>query len=171
MGAVKTGRYPFGIALSSDSKRLYVTNVGIFQYTHPDPANPIGDSNADYPLCYPVAGYPNETENDRTIQIHKVDPRNLPTTLSVPDGIQCGYISKDQSFTAPGLGPVNAPESSSVYVFDVSKPAQPSVLQVARTGLQSRTGYRRMARVTRMPWPSVRAGCTSPTATTIPCRS
>jgi DNA-binding beta-propeller fold protein YncE len=136
VGAVKVGRYPFGIALSSDNHRLYVTNVGIFQYSHLDPVNPTGDSNVDYPLCYPGAGYPTETENDRTIQIHKVDPRNLPTTLSVPDGIQCGYIPKDQSFTVPGLGPINAPESSSVYVFDTSNPTQPSLLKIARTGLQ-----------------------------------
>ena len=136
VGAVKVGRYPFGIALSSDNQRLYVTNVGMFQYSHLDPVSPTGDNNVDYPLCYPAAGYPTETASDRTIQIHKVDPRNLPATLSVPDGIQCGYIPKDQSFTVPGLGPVNASESSSVYVFDLSNATQPSLLTVVRTGLQ-----------------------------------
>ena len=35
-----TGRYPYGIALSEDDRDLFVTNVGVFQYTHltPEPA-------------------------------------------------------------------------------------------------------------------------------------
>ena len=134
VGSVNAGRYPFGIALSSDNKRLYVTNVGVFQYTHLTPANPTGDSNVDYPLCHPGAGYPDETQNDRTITIHKVDPRNLPATLSVPDGIQCGYVLQDQTFTVPGLGDPNAPESSSTYIFDVSSPTAPTLVKVTKTG-------------------------------------
>ena len=135
-GSVKAGRYPFGIALSSDNQRLYVTNVGLFQYTHLLPPNPTGDNNIDFPLCYPGAGYPNDTESDRLIQIHKVDPRNLPPTLSVPDGIRCGYVSGDQSYNVPGLGSPNVPESSSVYVFDTSNRIQPALLTITKTGLK-----------------------------------
>ena len=135
-GSVKAGRYPFGIALSSDNQRLYVTNVGLFQYTHLLPPNPTGDNNVDFPLCYPGMGYPNETENDRLIQIHKVDPRNLQPTLSVPDGIRCGYVSADQPYNVPGLGSPNVPESSSVYVFDTSNRIQPSLLTITKTGLK-----------------------------------
>jgi DNA-binding beta-propeller fold protein YncE len=135
-GSVKAGRYPFGIALSPDNQRLYVTNVGLFQYTHLLPPNPTGDNNIDFPLCYPGAGYPNESENDRLIQIHKVDPRNLQPTLSVPDGVRCGYVSADQTYNVPGLGSPNVPESSSVYVFDTSNRLQPSLLTITKTGLQ-----------------------------------
>ncbi len=71
----RVGRYPFGIALSPDDRTLFVTHVGVFQYTHLRPANPTGDANVDYPLCYPGAGYPDETRNDRVIEINKVDPR------------------------------------------------------------------------------------------------
>jgi DNA-binding beta-propeller fold protein YncE len=133
-GSVKAGRYPFGIALSPNNGRLYVTNVGLFQYSHLTPSSPTGNSNVDYPLCYPGAGYPNETTNDRVIQIHKVDPNNLPPTLSVPDGIRCGYVPQDQSFVVPGLGNPNAPESSSVYVFDTTNPTTPSLLKIVKTG-------------------------------------
>jgi DNA-binding beta-propeller fold protein YncE len=136
VGSASTGRYPYGIALSSDNKRLYVSNVGVFQYTHLTPANPTGDSNVDYPLCYPGAGYPEETQTDRTITIHKVDPRNLPATLSVPDGIRCGYIPQDQTYTVPGLGDPNVPESSSTYIFDVSSPTTPSLVKATKTGPQ-----------------------------------
>src|SRR5262249_25231461 len=77
-----------------------------------------------------------ETQSDRTITIHKVDPRNLPASLSVPDGIQCGYIAQDQTFTVPGLGDPNAPESSSTYVFDVSSPVAPNLVKIIKTGPQ-----------------------------------
>jgi DNA-binding beta-propeller fold protein YncE len=134
VGSAKVGRYPFGIALSSDNRRLYVTNVGVFQFASLRPTNPVGNNNIDFPLCYPGAGFPDETANDRQITIHKVDPKNLPLALSFPDGIGCGYISQDQSYTVPGLGSPNAQESSSVYVFDTSSPTEPSLLKIAKTG-------------------------------------
>jgi DNA-binding beta-propeller fold protein YncE len=134
VASVKVGRYPFGIALSGDGRRLYVTNFGVFQYASLRPDNPVGDSNVDFPLCYPGAGYPEETVSDRQITIHKVDPRNLPTDLSFSDGIGCGYIPQTQGFTVPGLGSPNALESSSVSVVDLSNPTQPSVLRTVKTG-------------------------------------
>jgi DNA-binding beta-propeller fold protein YncE len=133
-GSVKVGRYPFGIALSPDNQTLYVTNVGVFQYTSLRPANPVGANNIDFPLCYPGAGYPDETQNDRTITIHRVDPRNLPSDLSFPDGIGCGYVSHDQSLTIRGLGSPNAPEASSLYVFDASNPTAPSLVKIVKPG-------------------------------------
>lgn len=111
-----------------------MTHVGVFEYTHLRPANPTGDDNIDYPLCYPGAGYPDDTRNDRVIAIKKVDPRNLPDSLQDPDGIRCGYVPNDRVYTVPGLGDPNAPESSSVYVLDVSKPQSPDLREVAKTG-------------------------------------
>ena len=131
---VRVGRYPFGITLSADDRTLYVTHVGVFQYTHLRPANPTGNDNVDYPLCYPGAGYPEETRNDRPIQITKVDPRNLPNSLRDPDGIRCGYVPTDLAYTVPGLGSPNAPQSSSVYILDVSKPEAPERLETVKTG-------------------------------------
>ncbi len=136
-GRTKVGRYPFGINLSDDGKSLYVTHVGVFQYTHLRPATPVGDDNIDFPLCYPGAGYPDETANDRTIAITKVDPRHLPDAMRDPNGIRCGYIPNDiASYKVPGLGDPNAKEASSVYVLDVSSPANPLLKTVVKTGPQ-----------------------------------
>jgi DNA-binding beta-propeller fold protein YncE len=134
VGHAAVGRYPFGIALSPDDRTLLVTHVGVFQYTHLRPGQPTGDANIDYPLCFPGAGYPDETRNDRTITISKVDPNNLPNSLQQPDGIRCGYVPNDRPFTVPGLGSPNAPQSSSVYVLDVSRPEAPERRDIVKTG-------------------------------------
>jgi DNA-binding beta-propeller fold protein YncE len=134
IGKIPAGRYPYGISLSQDATRLYVTNVAVFQYTHLLPQSPTGDSNVDYPLCYPGAGYPDETEQDTTLLIKPVDARALPTTLRDPDGIQCGYVKSPISYTVPGLGSPNAPEASSVYVFDVTNPSAASRLAIVKPG-------------------------------------
>ncbi len=114
---VAAGRYPFGIALGPKDKRLYVGNVGIFQYSHLSPQSPTGNSNNDYPIGYPAFGYPTESENSRTVTVQKVDPRNLPDTLSVPNAIQVGYVGQTTTYKVPGLGSPNAPPSSSLYIF------------------------------------------------------
>ncbi|MEQ1486241.1 bifunctional YncE family protein/alkaline phosphatase family protein [Methyloglobulus sp.] len=132
---IKVGRYPFGIKLSADGNTVLVSHVGIFEYAQLRPANPTGDDNVDYPLCYPGAGYPDETKYDRNIQIKKVDPRNLPTSLRDPDGICCGYVPADQTYKVPGLGSPNDPKSSSLYVLDVSAPTAPKVKTIVKTGL------------------------------------
>jgi DNA-binding beta-propeller fold protein YncE len=134
IGHANVGRYPFGIALTPDDRTLLVTNVGVFQYTHLRPANPTGNDNLDYPLCYPGAGYPDETGNNRVIEIKTVDPRNPPDSLRDADGIRCGYVPADRLYTVPGLGSPNAPESSSVYVLDVSKPETPQRREIVKTG-------------------------------------
>ena len=131
---VRVGRYPFGITLSPDDGTLFVTHVGVFEYTHLRPENPTGDPNLDYPLCYPGAGYPDETGQNRLIEITKVDPRNLPDDLRDPNGIRCGYVPSDRTYTVPGLGSPNAPQSSSVYVLDVSNPASPRQQKIVKTG-------------------------------------
>jgi YVTN family beta-propeller protein len=135
VGAAKAGRYPYGISLSPDGRTLFVANVGVFQYSHLRPPDPTGDSNRDYPLCYPGAGYPEETKNAKTIVIKPVDPRNLPADLRDPEGIRCGYVDHEQEYTIPGLGSPNVPESSSVFAFDVTDPKQPRLRKVTKTGL------------------------------------
>src|SRR5664279_512993 len=132
---IPAGRYPFGVTLSPEGDELYVTHVGVFQYTHLRPSSPTGDNNVDYPLCYPAAGYPDETVGSTTLKIKKVDPRNLPEAQRDPEGIRCGYVSQDQSYTVPGLGDPNVAESSSVYVIDVRNPAQARLARVLKPGL------------------------------------
>lgn len=129
------GRYPYGIALAPDDRTLFVSNVGVFEYTHLAPAAPTGDPNQDYPLCYPGAGYPDETETDRTLRISPVDPRNPPASQRDPLGIRCGYVKAEREFTLPGLGSPNASEASSVYVLDVSTPGAPRERARLKPGL------------------------------------
>ncbi len=102
--AVPVGRYPYAIAQAPDAAKLLVANVGVFQYTHLRPPAPTGDSNVDYPLCYPGAGYPNETLDDTVLKIKRVDPRNLPPTLQDPEGIRCGYVPADMNTPALHCG-------------------------------------------------------------------
>jgi DNA-binding beta-propeller fold protein YncE len=137
VGHTKVGRYPFGIGLARGGKSLFVTNTGTFQYSHLRPPAPVGDNNVDYPLCIPGAGYPDETELPKTIKIKKIDASTvsgLPTTLRDPEGIRCGYIPADVTFTIPGLGSPNAPEAASVSVLDLTAPAAPVVTKVIKTG-------------------------------------
>ncbi len=139
VGSVKVGRYPFGLGLSADSQTAYVTNVGLFQYSSLAPAHPTGDPNVDFPLCYPGTAYPDQSADDRTVRITKVNPRHLPASLRDPaGGIRCGYIAADRTLTVPGLGSPNAPDSSSVYTVDVSNPRQ--MVVAARVGAGPRVG-------------------------------
>src|SRR5262249_39608389 len=135
VGHVPVGRYPFDVSPSPDRATLCVAHVGIFQYTHLRPPNPTGDPNQDYPLGYPGAGYPDETETSRTIKIKKVNPSNLPPTLRDPEGIRVGYIPHDTVFTVPCLGSPNVPQSSSVYALNIGSSAvSPAVSKIVKTG-------------------------------------
>jgi DNA-binding beta-propeller fold protein YncE len=135
VGSTPVGRYPFGVALSQDGHRLFVTNVGVFEYTHLRPPNPTGTSNVDYPLCYPGAGYPDDSVADKTLLISPVDPRHLPDSLRDPDGIRCGFVPSPISYTLPGVGDPNVEESSSLYVLDVASPTAPERVAVVKPGL------------------------------------
>jgi Lactonase, 7-bladed beta-propeller len=73
----------------------------------------------------PRSDLSDESASDRTILVHPVDPRNLPPTQRVSDGIRCGYVTAERSVTVPGLGSPNVAESSSVYVYDVTTPSAP----------------------------------------------
>src|SRR5262245_49808285 len=133
VGSAKAGRYPYGIAAAADG-RLFVANVGVFQYSHLTPKNPTGNSNHDYPLGYPGTTWPDDMEHDKTIKIKKVDPRNLPVQLRDPQGIRVGYIDQDLDFTIPGLGDPNVRESSSVYVFSLGAPTAPLLTKRVKSG-------------------------------------
>ena len=137
VGRTATGRYPFGVALAPDDRTLFVTNVGVFQYTHLRPAVPVGNNNDDYPLCIPGVGYPDEVESAKTITIKRIDAATisgLPATQRDPDGIRCGYVSGDRRYTIPALGSPNAPESSSVYALSLADPRHPVLAHVIKTG-------------------------------------
>ncbi|MDZ7605860.1 MAG: YncE family protein [Cyclobacteriaceae bacterium] len=96
--SIPVGRYPFGIILSPDEKKVYVANVGMYQYS----AIPgITEENvAEMGLKFPPLGY---------------------GTKEAEEGIH------NDSTNIPGLGPQNTPEAFSVFTIDVSDKDNPTV--------------------------------------------
>jgi YVTN family beta-propeller protein len=105
VASVKTGRYPFGIILSPDQQKVYVANVGMFEYRK------IGNIEAekDYKkaLDFPAFGFGSE---------------------EMKNGTRIG------SLDIPGLGEPNGPESFSVWSFSVKNPVKPEILAKIKTG-------------------------------------
>ncbi len=87
--SVPVGRYPFGVALSPDETRVYVANVGMFEYQKipgTDEADP------ETGLEYPAFGF---------------------GTREMREGVEV------EGKRVPGLGDPNAPESFSVWTVSL----------------------------------------------------
>lgn len=109
VASVRVGRLPFALALSADRKKLYVTNVGTFEYraiAGADPEQPRATG-----LPFPAFGYPG------------AEAVNGVTRKTERGAVQVA-----------GLGDANARESNSVCVLDVSTAGQPKVEAWVRTG-------------------------------------
>ncbi|HZL10096.1 MAG TPA: beta-propeller fold lactonase family protein [Prolixibacteraceae bacterium] len=106
VASAKTGRYPFGIILSPDGQKVYVANVGMFEYSK------IGNIEAekDYQkaLDFPAFGF-GTAEMEKGTRIDSMD------------------IS--------GLGDPNVPESFSVWAFLVKNPEKPEIQAKIKTGV------------------------------------
>ncbi|HUX45889.1 MAG TPA: beta-propeller fold lactonase family protein [Terracidiphilus sp.] len=99
LASVPTGNYPFGLALSPDGSRLYVTNTGLFEYsTIPgaSDADPLGTG-----LHFPPFGYPSRAAREGTVAEGK---------------------------KIPGLGPENSLRGSSLWTYDIRDRMHPAVL-------------------------------------------
>ena len=105
VGYVSTGRYPFGLALSPDESKLYVTNTGLFEYqTIP------GVGAGEHPaggLRFPPFGYPSAAARNGTV----VEGKHVP-----------------------GLGKENSVDGSSLWTIDVRDPEKLSVISKLRLG-------------------------------------
>jgi YVTN family beta-propeller protein len=102
---VKTGRYPFGVALSPDEKTVYVANIGMFEYSYIKSLDK--KHLKETALRYPVSSF---------------------NSKEMKEGI------KNDTLEVAGLGDPNAPESFSVWSVDVSKP-KPEVTAKIKTGI------------------------------------
>lgn len=110
VGSVKVGRLPFAVALSPDRKKLYVTNLGMFEYRAipgADAADPLGTG-----LAFPAFGFPSADA---------ASGAKRQTAKGLVD--------------VPGLGDPNVRESNSLAVVDVSNPSAPKVEAYVRTGV------------------------------------
>ena len=109
VGSVRVGRLPFAVALSPDRKKLYVTNVGMFEYRAipgADPADARGTG-----LDFPAFGFPSADATNGAKRQTAKGPVDVP-----------------------GLGDANVRESNSLAVVDVSNPTAPKVEAYVRTG-------------------------------------
>lgn len=89
--SVSVGRYPFGVCLSPDETRVYVANVGMFEYSK------IKDSRD-------------------TTQFHSVD---FPASGYGTEAMKSGYMN--DSAYVKGLGDPNAIEAFSVFAIDLKE--------------------------------------------------
>jgi len=102
---VPTGRYPFGLALSPDGMRLYVTNTGLFEYTTipgADAKDAVGTG-----LHFPPFGYPSKAAREGSV----VEGKRIA-----------------------GLGDENSNSGSSVWTYDVRDREHPAVTAKLRLG-------------------------------------
>jgi len=109
LASVRTGRLPFRMALAPDRNRLYVTNIGMFQYSvipGADDKRPVETG-----LPFPAFGFPSKQATEGVM---------AKTALGDVD--------------VPGLGDPNVQESNSLAVIDVSDPARARVESFVRTG-------------------------------------
>ena len=110
VASVKVGRLPFAMTLSEDRRKLYVTNLGMFEYQ----AIPGADAKqaAATGLAFPAFGFP-----------------------SADAASGADRATERGTVRVPGLGDPNLRESNSVSVVDVTTPAAPKVEGFIRTGL------------------------------------
>lgn len=105
IASIPTGSYPFGLALSPDGVRMYVTNTGLFEYkliSGVDKNDLLGTG-----LKFPPTGYPSKATREGTVvDGHKVE----------------------------GLGDENSVNGSSLWSYDVRTPARPALLSKLRLG-------------------------------------
>ncbi|MEZ4777061.1 MAG: alkaline phosphatase family protein [Bacteroidia bacterium] len=103
--SVPVGRYPFGICLSPDEKKVYVANVGMFQYSFIKDGTQ-EDANIK-PVPYPVFAYGSE---------------------EMQKGIE------NDTLSVKGLGDMNAIEAFSVFAISVENPLAAEVVAKIKTG-------------------------------------
>lgn len=106
LSSVPVGRYPFGLALSPDGKRVFVANVGMFEYSR-------------------IEGVDIENPERQGL----LDPPFAFGSKEAREGVERG------GYRVPGLGDPNVPESFSVWELDVSEPANPRVTARVKTGV------------------------------------
>ena len=110
LASVRAGRLPFALALSPDRRKLYVTNIGMFQY-QPVPGAASKQAKTTG-LPFPAFGFP-----------------SAEAVAGVERATETGPVR------VPGLGDPNVRESNSLCVIDVATPAEPKVEAFVRTGV------------------------------------
>lgn len=108
--SVGVGRLPFALTLSPDRRKLYVTNLGMFDYQSIPGADPKQARATGIP--FPAFGFP-----------------SAEAAAGIERPTEKGLVK------VPGLGDPNVPESNSVAVIDVSRPLAAKLETFIRTGV------------------------------------
>ncbi|MDY0098365.1 MAG: bifunctional YncE family protein/alkaline phosphatase family protein [Bacteroidales bacterium] len=103
--SVPVGRYPFGVALTPDEKKVYVANVGMFQYSKIGTIE--ADSDYEGALDFPPFGFNTEEMKN-------------------------GIIT--DSLVIPGLGDPNSDMAFSVWAISVDNVDNPYITAKIKTG-------------------------------------
>ncbi|MBI1895419.1 MAG: bifunctional YncE family protein/alkaline phosphatase family protein [Acidobacteria bacterium] len=106
----RAGRLPFAIALSPDARRVYVTNIGMFEYKPIPGADP--STARETGLTFPAFGFPSP---------EAVHGTRRETVAGNPIDV-------------PGLGEPNVAQANSLAVVNVEDPAQPKLVTLIPTG-------------------------------------
>ena len=114
VATVDTGAYPFGLALSPDEKRLYVTNTGLFEYTA-TPGTP------------GTPGTPTLTGKNTKAEGLKFAPFGYPSKAA-REGVLVGGKH------VAGLGDENSARGSSLWTYAVNGGNAPLVTAKLRLG-------------------------------------
>ncbi|HTX37837.1 MAG TPA: bifunctional YncE family protein/alkaline phosphatase family protein [Bryobacteraceae bacterium] len=107
---VRVGRLPFALALSPDRRKLYVTNLGMFQYQALAGADRSRAKATGLP--FPAFGFPSPE-----------------AAAGAERHTESGTVK------VPGLGDPNVPQSNSLAVVDISTPASAKLVTFVHTGL------------------------------------
>jgi YVTN family beta-propeller protein len=102
---IPVGRYPFGICLSPDEQKIYVANVGMFQYSM----------------------IPGITEENVVAKAMKY-PAFAYGSKEMIEGIETDSVS------IPGLGEMNSPDAFSVFTISLANPEKPDLIAKTKTG-------------------------------------
>ncbi len=105
INSVQVGRYPFGVVLTPDEKKVYVANVGMFQYSKIDNIEETADFKKA--LSFPAFGY---------------------NTEEMKNGIVT------DTMVIPGLGDPNSDKAFSVWAISVEDIEKPVITARIKTG-------------------------------------
>ncbi len=103
---VRAGREPYAVAISDDGSKLFIANIGIFNYSPIPPSNdPNFHKNG---LSHPPFAFPSKESEQGT----DFEGRHVP-----------------------GIGSPNVPDAHSVFEYSLGSPDQPSKTAQANAGL------------------------------------
>jgi len=106
VASVPVGRYPFGITLTPDGSRVFVANVGMYEYA--------------------LVGGLDELADPARLGVSF--PPFSDGSTEAREGVEV------EGYEVPGLGDPNVPESFSVWGIDVTDPREAHVVSRIKTG-------------------------------------